>query len=222
MGTIAVATGRLIGCLLVAVALVSCSGPQMSYVKTGDVGESRAAAFFRLPADWATFDGDEIFESLAGAGGESSATQEQLAATQWVLAFDADPAPSIDHLGQTGKHPVGFARVRTISPMESNFTEDDLRNEVFRIDQLQSSEGFELLASEDLKFHEGIVGSRLTYSLETGTGKATVGQVGAYDSEARVAYMLVVLCESVCYDDNEEELNRLMDSWTMEVGTGGG
>ena len=197
-----------------AIALGGCASSGVAYVKSGEVERSERTAFFKLPADWGQFDEEEFLGRRA-----EDISEEQLDAlrnSQWVLVFDAAPEPSLDHLGPEADHPTGFAQVRALPPGESDYSAESLREEVFPIEQLTEEDGFTLIEDKDMAFPGDIQGSRVTFSFEVDDEVVTVDQIGAFDPNTKVVYLLVVSCNSRCYEGRRDEIDRIMKSWTVE------
>ena len=200
--------------LLVAVVFGACAEPRFSYVRSGDVAGAEATAFFKLPSHWTVYEEDEVLADRAG--GLSEEQLQQVQSSQWLFAFDADPKPSLEHVGGISEHPVGFARVRMLTPLDSDYSVEDLRSEVFPLGTLATREEFELIDRSALELADGIEGERLTFSLDREDGPMTVQQVGAFDEEARAVYLLVVTCESACFEEQRKAIDQVVDSWTVE------
>jgi hypothetical protein len=59
-------------------------------------------------------------------------------------------------------------------------------------------------------------GFRLTFSLGQGERVSKVQQVSALDPAADVIYVLVISCEATCYEKEENVIDRIVGSWTVE------
>jgi hypothetical protein len=199
---------------LAALGMAACQGPDVTYVKSGDVPRAEASAFFKLPDKWTLYDQDEI----APVGQEEMSAEERnrLGSDQWLVIFDASPDPAPEHLSPFSEWPTGFSQVRALSPLEGEYTLESLRNEVFPLDQLQDDQDFTLLSDEALDLPGDMQGFRLSFSFGTDQRASKVQQVGVLDPAADVIYLLVISCEATCYDKEEKAIDRVVQSWRVE------
>ena len=191
-------------------SLAACSSPYR-YVENTD-----ANTFFKVPKEWRLFDENDIFASNI-----TSFSPQQEAATRraiWLVAFDANPKPSIQNLLQTTKYPNGIARVSSL-PDEARdvFSFAALRNVIFPIDDTlsQDPQAVEILQIQDLVLKDGFRGSRIIFNIRRGENFLTVNQTGVVDSDTRSLYLLVVGCESHCYVQHQKAIDEIVKSWTV-------
>ncbi|MGH9276548.1 MAG: hypothetical protein ACRD12_00335 [Acidimicrobiales bacterium] len=193
-----------------AAVLGACSGSDYQYVKS-----SSTNSYFKLPKDWKTYDKDQIVEA---SGNRLSSRQTQT--LRFMIAFDGDPKPSLEHDLQTATEPFGLARVRELGDEERDeFSRLALRNEVVPIDQIVSQNvgEVELLAEpKDVTTSDGLAGTRLVYRVTTSDGSFTVDQTGLVDSKTQLVYFFIIGCESACYDQNKRTISEIADSWTVK------
>ena len=198
--------------LLLAItgSLAACSSP-FTYVENTD-----ANTFFKVPKEWRLFDENDIFSSNI-----TSLSPQQEAATRraiWLVAFDANPKPSIRNLLQTTKYPNGIARVSAL-PDEARdvFSFQALRNVIFPIDETisQDPQAVEILQIQDLVLKDGFRGSRIIFNIRRGENFLTVNQTGLVDSDTRSLYLLVVGCEAHCYVQHQKAIDEIVKSWTV-------
>src|SRR2546425_11168290 len=71
-----------------AVLSGSCSNSGFLYVSSSD-----RRAYFKVPANWKFFDKRDIL--VASGQSLSGETNRQI---PWLIAFDSDPKPSLDHI----------------------------------------------------------------------------------------------------------------------------
>lgn len=199
------------GALAAASLLLSaCAGSDYRYVKTSSEG-----AYFKVPKDWKVYDRDDIVEA---SGNRLSPSQQDT--LRFMVAFDADPKPSLEHDLQTATRPFGLARVRELAPDErQQFSLVALRNEIVPIDQILEEEAgdIELLRDpKDITTKEGFSGTRLVYRVTTRDGSFTVDQTGLTDAETRRVFFFIIGCESDCYDQHKRTITEIADSWTVK------
>jgi hypothetical protein len=200
--------------LVLLVLIAACDRPTVTYVKSGNVPRSEAHAFVKLPEGWTLYEEDDL---LAGDGDLTEEQRASLEANQWLVIFDASPDPTPDHLSPFSEFPTGFALVRALNPLqEGDYSVDSLRNEVFPLDELESGDDFELHSDERLDLPGDMEGFQLTFSLGQGERVSKVQQVSALDPAADVIYVLVISCEATCYENEEDVIDRVVRSWTVE------
>jgi uncharacterized membrane protein len=193
-----------------AFLLSACAGSDYQYVKNSSEG-----AYFKVPKDWTVYEKDEIVEA---SGNRLSPSQEDT--LRFMVAFDADPKPSLEHDLQTATRPFGLARVRQLAPDErQQFSLVALRNEIVPIDQILEEEAGEielLQEPKDITTKEGFSGTRLVYRVTTPEGSFTVDQTGLTDAATRRVFFFIIGCQSDCYDDNKRTITEIADSWTVK------
>lgn len=204
---------RLVTCSLVAlVALVfsACSGSNYRYIKS-----SANHTYFKVPKGWKVYSKDTI---VAASGTNLSDSQKDT--LRFMVAFDADPKPSLDHDFQTATQPFGLARVRQLSASERlTFSLAQLRNEIVPIDQILSDESgdIELLQQpKEIATKQGLAGTRYVYRVVNTDRSFTVDQIGLVDARTEFVYFFIIGCESTCYDQNKHQISQIADSWTVK------
>lgn len=193
-----------------ALLLSACAGSDFQYVTNSSEG-----AYFKVPKNWKVYEKDEIVEA---SGNRLSPSQEDT--LRFMVAFDADPDPSLEHDLQTATRPFGLARVRELAPDErQQFSLIALRNEIVPIDQILEEEAGEielLQEPRDITTGEGFAGTRLVYRVTTDDSSFTVDQTGLTDAQTRRVYFFIIGCQSKCYDDNKGTITEIADSWTVK------
>lgn len=193
-----------------ALLLSACAGSDFQYVKNSSEG-----AYFKVPKDWTVYDKDDI---VAASGNRLSPSQEDT--LRFMVAFDADPDPSLEHDLQTATRPFGLARVRELAPDErQQFSLIALRNEIVPIDQILEEETGEielLQEPKDIATADGFAGTRLVYRVTTDDGSFTVDQTGLTDAQTRRVFFFIIGCESKCYDQHKRTITEIADSWTVK------
>lgn len=193
--------------LLAALALTACAGSGWTYVSNSDLG-----VYFKIPQDWTLFDAEDL---AAEADADSPPTQSQ----QWVIAFDAAPDASLEHLlSGDNVHPAGLARAKALSDEQrDDYSLSSLRNELVPLDQLAQIPGaVEVVSSEDLTLRDGLRGEHAVFNLRSGDGTYTLSQTALVDADTRNVYVLAIGCVSDCYERNSDEIRQVTDSWTVE------
>ncbi|HXF56872.1 MAG TPA: hypothetical protein VNO34_04745 [Actinomycetota bacterium] len=204
---------RLSALVVVAGLVLGACSSTYTYVKN-----PQARTFFKVPNDWRVFSEEEIFardiEGLSPQG--EAATREAI----WMVAFDASPHPSLDHLFEAdAQAPHGFARVQPISDQaRDTFSLATLRNILFPIDRVAQEDpgAVEILQNQDLVLDNGFHGSRIVFNIRRGTTFYTVNQTALVDPATRTLYLFVVGCEARCYVANQDVIEDVVQSWTVE------
>ena len=202
---------------VVAVLLGACGTTGINYVRSGDVAGSDAQLFIKVPRGWELFDEEEFLRRQSE--GLSEEQIQLLRDRQWLVVFDADPDPSIDHLAPNAENPAGFAQIRLLSSTETDYSVESLNSEVFPYAEIRFQDGFELIGQEPLEDLPGeLEGNMLSYAFELEGTPVRVTQLAALDQENRVIYLTVVACKQSCYEDQHEVIEQLIASWTVEGG----
>jgi hypothetical protein len=202
----------------VVLALLSaCGTTGINYVRSGDVAGSEAHLFIKVPKGWELFDEEEFLRRQSG--GMSEEQLQLLRDRQWLVVFDADPDPSIDHLAPDADHPAGFAQIRQLSTTETDYSLESLESEVFPYSELRFQDGFELIGKEVLRDLPGdLEGNKLSYAFDLEGMPVQVTQLGALDAANRVIYLTVIACKQSCYEDQSKVIEQVIASWTVEGG----
>lgn len=198
--------------VLAATVVAACEGSGYRYVKN-----SAIKTYFKVPESWKLYDQDTIVADQGSALSPQQAARSKV--NQWVVAFDGDPNPSIDHvLDENSKHPMGFARVRALGTEErETLNLQALRNEVLPLDQINSSRSrVEPLKITDIVRPGGLHGTREVHNIEVESGYLTIDQTALVDPETRLLYVFVVGCEAQCYVDNKKVIDNVVRSWTIK------
>lgn len=204
--------------LVAAAALLatSCAGSGFRYVK-----DSSSTAIFKIPSGWEVFEEEQILTSADIVA--SPQAKEAFAAATWMVAFDADPSPSLDHLfifANAADDPTGFAQVRPLGLEERDaFSLADIRNALFDVDGSQSGAQAELLSSEDLLLDGGYRGLHVVFNVQDGETFLTVNQVGLVDPGTSTLYLFAIGCEAKCYLDHQGDIEEVASSWTVKEKT---
>jgi hypothetical protein len=209
---------RRFATLVIAVCLLStsCAGSGFRYVK-----DSTDTAIFKLPTAWQVFDEEQILTSSEIVA--SPQAKEAFAAATWMVAFDADPSPSLDHLfifANAADDPTGFAQVRPLGLEERDaFSLADIRNALFDVDGAGGGAQAELLSSEDLLLDGGYRGLHVVFNVQDGETFLTVNQVGLVDPGTSTLYLFAIGCEAKCYLDHQGDIDDVASSWTVKEKT---
>jgi len=201
-----------------AVLLSACAKSDFSFVSSSDRN-----AYFKVPTNWRFFDKRDIL--VATGQSLSGEADRQLS---WMIGFDADPHPSLDHLvniGDATKYPVIMARVEAMTfAVHDQLSLRSLRNRVYPLDRLLDANEAEILSAKDIVLKGGFHGSQLTYDVApqglnnpaSGLGVIRVTQIAVVNQATTKLYLFTIRCESHCYRDNKTVLDQIIDSWTVK------
>ncbi|MDQ3146268.1 MAG: hypothetical protein M3R01_04960 [Actinomycetota bacterium] len=217
--TSALSALALAGALALAV-LASCAGSGYTYVQN-----TEAKVYFKLPEDWELYrEGDILADEVAEE--DLEALSEQV----WLRGFDGAGSPAPEHvLASDAEEPRGLAEVRPIPPAErDSLSLATLRQTGFGQDpttgqpidpvvyaQANPDGAIELLDYEELVLDSGARGVRLSARIE---GESTVvfDRITMVDAATERRYSFTVGCLAACWDEHEDVLAEIADSWTLE------
>jgi hypothetical protein len=198
------------------------------------VTNSKTKTYFKIPDQWHLFNENEIFASqIQGLSPQSEAAARQ---ALWMVAFDSDPHPSLDHLFQlstrcdvvqvrptsalpVGCYPEGFAQVRPLSDNQrDSLSLATLRNSIFPVDQLVAEDptSVEILQQHDIVLGTGFHGSRYVMNVKRDQAYLTLDQTVLVDPATRMLYLFVIGCEAHCYLDHQKTIDQIVKSWTVK------
>ena len=199
----------------VALALVAaCSGPGFTYVSN-----TQENAFFKVPAEWTVYDQKDLLQ--AAYQNPSPQELQEIEQTIWATGFDAAEDPAIGHvLTFLSAAPAGLASVRALDEEEREIVslESMGRPAQFGLLEEQDPEAVREVESEDLVLEGGIHGRRVVFDVAPATlpVSLTFNQTVLVDPPAEKLYVFAVGCSATCYRENEEEIEEVVDSWTIK------
>jgi hypothetical protein len=201
--------------------LAGCGDPDNVYV-----ANERAGVFVRLPPDWTTF------EVLGRDPSVRDSPVLDPSGGRWRVVFDSSSEPSRFNL-ETAEpdSPVGFLDVipaslvanpadqaRNSLPLTDSSV---LRSSLFRfaadpLDPELSSLGVDLeVVDYDEIELDGYWGNRLVGQLSTDNGSITVENLTFADDGGERLYQLHIFCSVECFDRHRDEIDAVVDSFTL-------
>jgi hypothetical protein len=203
------------GLLLVVVTglgLTACSGSGYEYVQNDSAG-----LYFRVPETWSVIEVDE----------EDTGRPDSLNALPdaWIRLIDRSPTPGAsNYQASLPSYPVGLVSVTPVATNEErdNLSYATLRSAVLGEDPLvladQPDSTLELVDGYDILDVEGMRGQRLVYSIEVDAGRyVTYDHIAMVNDATTEVYQLALKCEATCYEANRDEIDDIVDSWTIEL-----
>jgi hypothetical protein len=200
------------------ILLSSCSSSGFIYVSSSDRN-----AYFKVPADWKYFDKRDLL--VASGQSLSAESNRQLS---WLIAYDSDPEPSINHviqLDESPQYPVVEARVQQLPfTVRDQLSLETMRNWVYPVDRLIQENFANVISYKDVTLPGGLHGVKMTFEVVLG-GQGSVlanndaiwvAQTIVVDNASQKVYLFLVRCDSHCYRDNRSMLDQIVDSWTVK------
>lgn len=208
---IARTTRRTVALVVAVVALaVTACGSSHRYV-----ANTTSGAYVKLPDDWRT-------EQFDASGPPSTTSSGQKGLQTWIVYFEkgADPAP--EHFAAAAPSvPVGRALVIPLAADERDTVNlVSLRSMALRgTDPLTAAQdetsGVSVLSYADVTKFAGFTGNHIRVRLAgtDATGTGVLDQTALLDAERGLVYVLQVKCAAACFDQHQDEIQRIVDSW---------
>src|SRR6266540_2596059 len=155
-----VVSALIAGTAALAVFGAACaSSGGLSYVSSSDRN-----AYFKVPSNWHFFDKKYIL--VASGQSLSGESNRQLS---WLIGFDADPHPSIQHvidITDAAKYPVVTARVQSLpAQVRDELSLVAVRYRIYPVDRLVQANAGEVLTYKDVVLPGGLHGSKITFDV---------------------------------------------------------
>lgn len=203
---------RLLALVLASgVLAAACASSGYQYVKNSDDQN-----YFKVPDGWKLYEEDAVLKRLDLSPRELEIERE----TTWRVSFDANPKPSLKHLEQIfPSHPTGRALVLELDQESSDTVSiQSLRNLFFDFDTAYQQDQATALEYEPLELDGGFRGIHIVAEItDPKKGKVLVfNQKTVLDQRTTKLYTLVVSCEASCYEKNQDKIEKIVDSWTVE------
>lgn len=205
--------------LAVAMALLaSCGAPDYTYVTNSD-----DRTYLKVPTSWRPIDQRALDDAI---GLDPAASNE--ARGLWLLGYDADAAPSPQHLlGQHAAAPAALISVQDIPEQaRGQISFDKMRDYFFPVspsarqliesNPLSGLTDFALLSDEVLTPGDGLRGVHAVFRYRMGGGPLQIFDQTAYlNDDASKLYLFFVRCSTECYQDRSKEIKNVVSSFTV-------
>jgi hypothetical protein len=214
-----VPTGRRLGLAALLVTLAAgCTGSGYSYHANKD-----EKLYFKVPDDWTVFDTGDLVGDPEAAG----------ASRAWLRGFVGGERGTTDAVWSiTYEQPRGFVEVRPLEVLERDEVSlATLRGLGFGSDPTtggpvdpftyaeQHPDELTILGYEDVALDGGAHGVHLRIAITPkGTDRhAVVDQTVLVDKATTKQYVLNLGCSETCWDAHHNEIQEVIDSWTLEA-----
>lgn len=201
---------------VLALAIVACGG-------SGAGGEieftdPERLSLLRLPSDWNLYE-EPGSEAIAASPFLPQFSDIAFPA-QSVVAFDGAPSAAVDNLATDladAAYPIGAAAIRSVNEVaRDNMSRNLLSQAVFNYAQLTDVQE---VTKEDFSFGEGYEGVRrlVAYTAADGQGQGVAYLISVTNPEDSRMYSVVAGCSFECFTANQEEIERVVDSWLVNT-----
>jgi hypothetical protein len=203
---------------IAALAVAGCAGSGYTYHANQD-----EQLFFKLPDDWTVFDTDDF--TAAGAQDEPGL---------WRRGFSASNRPTIDEVfAITADEPRGYVEVLPLDVMErdtmnlavlrgANLGTDAAGNPLDPLEYAQANPDGEIqiLGYDDsIVYDHGAHGVHIRVAVTPMDSDTTaiIDQTALIDAATSRRYVLSIGCSVQCFDEHENEIQEVIESWTLEA-----
>ena len=204
--------GLVGGCaLLLGVTVSGCAAPQYTYV-----ANSNQNTYFKVPHGWHAIGAAALEHVLNESGGSNSA---------WTVAYEAGAKPNADDLFNFNtSQPFVFAEVGALNSSASQEISYDSLKDIFlpvssEARQQEPSDypltDFKSLRDQTLTPGQGVHGVWETYDYTDNGVTDTFDQVALTNADQTVVYLLFLHCTTTCYQNDQNEINDVMSSFTV-------
>lgn len=203
----------LAGGLLAGQVLAGCGEPEFQYPH-----DSAEGVYFKVPRSWTVFDETETFYEDRVDGG-STAQPVRV----WVLDSNrpADPTNVDD---ANGDQPVGIAEIIALSPgLAENVSISSVRSIGFEFDPVAPATGledtWEVVIDQQMRTEDGISGAVAVFNYRDTADDPWLSQAREVflDPTRQRVYLLDVFCSSSCFEQNQDDIYDIIDSWRIDL-----
>jgi len=201
--------------LALAALLSACSSANASNIRYTDPEQQ---SLLELPSDWHLYEQDELagvadLPFMGSVGNIDFPTRS-------VVAFDGAPSAAAANLTTdlaSSPFPIGATSVRTIDTS----TRDLISRLILARSVIDFTTYGEVadVSKEDFSFGKGFEGVRRLLALTTtdGQAQAVVYLISVTNPADDRLYSVAVGCSRDCFVENQEEIERVVDSWLVNT-----
>jgi hypothetical protein len=203
---------------IAALAAAGCAGSGYTYHANKD-----EQLYFKLPDQWTVFDTEDF--TAAGASEEPGL---------WRRGFSGGKQPTIDSVFTiAADEPRGYVEVVPLDVQErdtmnlavlrgANLGTDAAGNPLDPIEYAQENPNGELqiLGYDDsIVYDHGAHGVHIRVAVTPNGSDTTaiIDQTALTDAATSRRYVLSIGCSVECFDEHEDEIQEVIESWTLEA-----
>jgi hypothetical protein len=215
-GTMSVRSRRAPVTSLVLIAFaVALLGGACSLQRSGYqyVRNRSTGTYLKVPEEWTVYNQRAIEESF----GDQPDDGVDNTRFPFISVFDATPHSELDFDVFTD-NPMGVVRVRELTQEERDGVSfASARDELFPLNDAASAGQLPVQKSVEVN-QDGAQGQRIvfTYTDEESGTTSTIDQTTLVDHDKNRLYLLVVGCESQCYEKHKKEIETVVESLTIK------
>jgi hypothetical protein len=209
----------LSGLLVVVVLLAGCAGPEYTYVTN-----STDRTYLKVPNSWRPIDPKAIDAALG-----LDTTVKDADRGLWLQGYDADAAPSPDHLfGASAAAPATLIGVQDV-PMTArgSYSLDKLRDLFYPVSPASQQQAaadptsvvtdLSVMSDEVLTPGQGVRGVHTVFRYRVAGGPPQVMDQTLYlNDDASKLYLFFVRCSTECYQQRQKEITSVVSSFTVK------
>lgn len=207
------------GLVVVLVLLAGCAGPQYTYVTN-----STDRTYLKVPNSWRPIDPKAIDAALG-----LDTTVKDADRGLWLQGYDADAAPSPDHLfGATATAPATLIGVQDVpTSARGSYSLDKLRDLFYPVspagqqqaaaDPTSVVQDLSVMSDEVLTPGQGVRGVHTVFRYRVAGGPPQVMDQTLYlNDDASKLYLFFVRCSTECYQQRQKEITSVVSSFTVK------
>ena len=206
------------GVLAAFVLMAGCAGPAYTYVTN-----SADHTYLKVPNTWRPIDQKAIDNAL---GLDTTVADSQRGL--WLAGYDADAAPSPDHLfGAAATAPATLIGVQDVpESARGSYSLDKLRDLFYPVspagqqqaaaDPTSAVSDIAVMSDDVLTPGTGVRGVHTVFHYRVANGPLQVMDQTLYlNDDASKLYLFFVRCSTECYQQRQKEITSVVSSFTV-------
>ncbi len=206
------------GVLTAFVLMAGCAGPAYTYVTN-----SADHTYLKVPNTWRPIDQKAIDDAL---GLDTTVADSQRGL--WLAGYDADSAPSPDHLfGAAATAPATLIGVQDVpESARGSYSLDKLRDLFYPVspagqqqaaaDPTSAVSDITVMSDDVLTPGTGVRGVHTVFRYRVAKGPLQVMDQTLYlNDDASKLYLFFVRCSTECYQQRQKEITSVVSSFTV-------